>query len=102
MLLWLSLAVFVVALAGGTAFTVTRALAVLRATRRLLGAVAKAVDSVSAAAAAMAERQPRDRGRLDRSLARLRLSQARLQILVGAVGRVRAHGRRVTAAYPRK
>ena len=101
LLLWIVLGLFVVCVVAGTWLVVVRTREALRTFRALGGAVFAAIDDVARRADALGTRTF-DTERLERSLARLAASRARLTVLLGAFADVRASVGRVRAVVPRK
>jgi hypothetical protein len=104
-LLWLSLAVAVVATIGSAIYLTLRGLDAFRAVKTLGSAVSAGVERIEASSARIEEhlaRAAESGERLDAELARLRRSRARLRVLTSALDDVRASVGRVTAVYPRK
>jgi hypothetical protein len=104
-LVWVSLAVSVAAVAGAAAFAVVRGLATWRGVRTLSRAAADAsvrltegADAASAKADALGEGSER----LAEAAERLSRSRARLAVLTAALADVRAGVSRATWVLPRK
>ena len=105
MLLWLSLAVAIVATIAAVTFAALRGLDAFRATKALSrqasGELAR-IEASSARIEAHLALAAESGTRLEASLARLRRSQAQLNVLRSAIDDVRASVERVTSVYPRK
>jgi len=98
MLLWLALAVLLVAIVGGLAFAVSRGLALWRDIKRgsaTLGAELALIGDGSLQIEHHLEAAEASSGRLHESMDRLALSRARLEIQLAAVHEARAQVRRV-------
>ena len=105
MLLWLALAIAVGSVVGSLLYGTLRGLEAFRAFKRLSRSIGGEVDRIAEAAGGI-ERHlalaSESGSRLDASLARLRGSRARLNVLTSALDDVRASVGRVTSVYPRK
>ncbi len=102
---WIGLAVFVAALAGGLAFGAVRGLAAFRTVRTAGSELAESFERVSLATGEIATRLEAladGTARLDEALARLRASRARLNVQLEALNQVRAGIARITGVVPRK
>jgi hypothetical protein len=105
MLVWLALAVALVATVGAATFAVLRGLEAFRAVKRLGRSVSEGIARIEASTARIEEhltRASESGSRLDASLGRLRRSRAELNVLTSAIDDVRDSAGRVTAVYPRK
>jgi hypothetical protein len=103
--LWSGLAVLVAAFVGGVAFVAVRGLAAYRTVKTVGGELAAGVDRVLADAEQVAtklEGLAQGSTRLQAALERLRISRARLNVLLEAVAQVRAAVGRITGVVPRK
>jgi hypothetical protein len=105
MLFWLALAIAVVSVIASATYGTLRGLEAFRAVKGLGGTVGDEVDRIAAASGEI-ERHlalAAEAGtRLDASLARLRASRARLNVLTSAVADARAAVGRIASVYPRK
>jgi len=104
-LLWLSLAIAVVATVASVVFVTLRGLETFRAFKSLGQSVAKGLERIEASTAQIEvhlARAAESGTQLDSELAQLRRSRARLNVLTSALADVRASVGRVTAVYPRK
>lgn len=104
-LVWLGLAVFVLASAGGIAFAAVRGLRAYRALRATGGELTDGIDRITRNADEIAtklERLADGTGRLEAALARLHASRSRLNVLLQAIAEVRAGIGRITGVVPRK
>ena len=104
-LVWPALALGLLAVAGGLAFAGTRGLSAYRLGRAVGGELTDGVDRVSRDAEEMAtklEGLADATGRLDEALVRLHASRVRLNVLLEAIGQVRAALARLTGVVPRK
>jgi hypothetical protein len=102
---WPALAVDVLALIGGIAFAALRGLSTYRLTRTVGGELTAGVDRISRESDELAtklEKLADSTGRLDAALVRLEASRARLNVLLEAIGQVRAGLARLTGIVPRK
>ena len=97
-----SLAVFVLAIVGGTAFAVVRALELWRTIRAFSSALGGGLDELSRRLEMLEPRESRDRARLEVSMERLRRSRAQLDVLTNALRRVREQASTALVLYPRK
>lgn len=104
-LFWLSLAVALALTIGSTVYATLKGLQAFRAVKRLSRTVGEEVERILESSAGI-ERQlalaAAGGERLEASLARLRTSRARLNVLTSALGDVRASLDRVTGVVPRK
>ena len=103
--IWLGLAVFVAAFAGGVAFVAVRALAAYRTLKTTGGELTAGIDRVLGDAEQVTtklEGLAAGTERLGAALERLSVSRARLNVLLEAIGQVRAAVGRVTGVVPRK
>ena len=95
---WLSLALLVVAVAGGLAFVTVRGLQVYRRFKRFGGELSERMDRISGAVASV-ERQlaaaEASMQRLAEANRRLQLSRAQLEVQLAAVREARSQVRRV-------
>jgi hypothetical protein len=105
MLLWLSLAVAIVATIAAVVFAVRRGLEAFRAAKALsrtaAGELAR-IEESSARIEAHLALAAESGTRLDASLVRLRRSNAQLNVLRSAIDDVRDSVGRWTSVYPRK
>jgi len=104
-LVWPALAVDVIAVVGGIVFAATRGLSAYRLGRSVGGELTAGVDQVARDADEMATKLDalaQGTERLNAALARLHLSRARLNVLVEAIGQVRAALARFTGVIPSK
>ncbi len=104
-LLWLSLAVAVVATIASAVFATLRGLEAVRAFKRLGHAVSDGIERIETSSGKIEAHlaQAAESGsRLDGELAELRRSRARLNVLTSALADARASVGRITAVYPRK
>ena len=104
-MVWLSLAVLLVCVAGGAWHVFVRAREVLRAVRGLGGGVSEALARVDQAAARVSDsaaRAPGSADALQPSLERLARSRAQLSALAAALGEAADLGRGVRGLVPRK
>ncbi|HUJ55952.1 MAG TPA: hypothetical protein VLW49_08190 [Gaiellaceae bacterium] len=101
---WASLAAAVLAVAGGVAFVAVRALQAWRDFKRVRRHVFKALDTLLARAEELAESAAAaaDLTNVQPSLARLRVSLARLAVLRQAAGEAQETFGRIAAVVPRK
>ena len=102
---WSGLVVLVAAFVGGVAFVAVRGLAAYRTLRSAGTEVADGLDRVVADADQVAtklEALAQGSARLQAALDRLRVSRARLNVLLEAVAQVRAAVGRITGVVPRK
>ena len=105
MLFWVPLTIAIASVVVSVTYATMRGLEVFRAFKGLSRKAAASVDRIAAAAAeiethlgAAAEAG----SRLDRSVTRLKASNARLNVLRSALDDVTSSFGRVTAVYPRK
>ena len=104
-LLWLSLAIAVVATVASVVFVTLRGLETFRAFKSLGRSMSKGLERIEASTAQIEghlARAAESGTQLDSELAQLRRSRARLNVLTSALADVRASVGRVTAVYPRK
>jgi hypothetical protein len=104
-LVWVGLAVFVLASIGGIAVAALQGLSAYRTMRAVTGELTAGVDRVSRDADEIAvklERLAEGTTGLDAALGRLRVSRARLNVLLQAIAEVRAGIGRITGVVPRK
>ena len=80
----------------------TRSYELWRTSRGFSRALGEANDAVSAALERLSAFEPRGVDRLSTSAARLEASRARLEVLTGALGRVRGQWAALLGGYPRK
>ena len=80
----------------------TRSYELWRTSRAFFGALDEANDAVSASLERLSAFEPRGVDRLSTSAARLEASRARLEVLTGALGRVRGQWAALLGVYPRK
>lgn len=102
---WASLILLVVALVGGTAFVVVRALEAWRALNRLRRALGEGLEALQDRIEGVEQRVARfeqPEPRLQRSLERLARARAMLQIQLRVVQQARAPLTRIRSAVPRK
>jgi hypothetical protein len=102
---WIALAVLGAAFAGGVTFAALRGLAAFRMVGAAGGDLADGVDRVTRDAEQVVTKLERLAGgsaRLERALAGLRVSRARLNVLLEALSQVRAGLGRLTGVVPRK
>ena len=97
-----ALVVALVAVAGGVAFAIARAVAFWRSFRELTRAAGGALEELASRVDALGTQEPPDMERLATSIERMRRSTAQLSLLVSALGRVRAQWSGLLAVYPRK
>ena len=105
MLVWLALAIALVSVLGSLLYGTLRGLEAFRAFKGLSRKVGASLDRITAASAEIETHlgAAADAGsRLERSLARLKASNARLNVLRSALDDVTSSVGRVTAVYPRK
>jgi hypothetical protein len=104
-LVWLGLAVLVLAFLGGIALVVVQALAAYRTAKAAGGELVAGLDRVLADSERLTAKleglAPRTQ-RLQAALDRLSVSRARLNVLLQAISQVRAALGRVTGVVPRK
>ena len=91
-----------VAVAGSLALVGKRAYELWRTGRAFLGALDEADDALAVSLARLSEFEPGGGERLSTALARLEASRARLDVLTGALGRVRGQWAGLTGIYPKK
>jgi hypothetical protein len=104
-LVWIALGIALVACAGGAAVATRRGLGAFRLLKATSGELTARADQVARDADVLAtklEGLADDTGRLDHALARLHESRARLNVLLHAIGDVRATIARFTGVVPRK
>ena len=104
-LVWIGLAVFVLASIGGIAFAALRGLGAYRTMRTVGDELTAGVDRVSHDADEIAIKLEGLAGgtiRLDAALTHLRVSHGRLNVLLQAIAEVRAGLGRITGVVPRK
>ena len=101
-LVTLALVVGFAAIAASLAFAVTRSYELWRTSRAFFRALGEANDAVAASLERLATFEPRGFDRLSTSTARLEASRARLGVLTGAIGRVRAQWAGLLGFYPKK
>ena len=105
MLFWLALAIAVCSVVASLVYVTTKGLEAFRAFKQLNRSIGAGLDRIATATAEI-ERHLADAAeagtRLDRSLARLRVSRTRLNVLRSAIDDVKASAGRLTAVYPRK
>jgi hypothetical protein len=104
-LVWVGLAVLALASLGGIAFAAVRGLAAYRTLRATGGELTAGVDRVTRDADEIAtklEGLADGTTRLEAALERLRISRARLNVLLQAIAEVRAGIGRITGVVPRK
>ncbi|MDQ3067253.1 MAG: hypothetical protein M3R12_08915 [Actinomycetota bacterium] len=105
MLFWLALAIAVCSVVASLVYVTTKGLGAFRAFKQLNRSIGAGLDRIATATAEI-ERHLADAAeagtRLDRSLARLRVSRTRLNVLRSAIDDVKASAGRLTAVYPRK
>ena len=101
---WVALAVAVLVVFAAVVRTLRQALGAWRSLKRVRRALGRALYELEVAAARLADNagEARPSPALDRSLARLRRSIARLNVLRRAIDDVTDAVGRVTAVYPRK
>ena len=104
-LLWLALAIAVVAVIASALSLTLKGLEAFRAFKALGRAVTEGVERIERASGEI-ERHltlaSESGSRLDAELAQLRRSRARLHVLTSAIDDVRASVGRITSVYPRK
>ena len=103
--IWLSLAVAIVAAIASAVFATRRGLESFRAFKRIGGSVSAGTVRIEASAAQIEEhlRRAAESGeQLDAELTQLRHSRAQLNVLTSAMDDVRDAVGRVTSVYPRK
>ena len=104
-MLWLTLALAVVLIVGSLVYATLKGLETFRAFKALARTAGTEVDRIATASQQIEWHltEAAEAGtRLERSLARLRESNARLNVLRSAIADVQAAVGRVTAVYPRK
>jgi hypothetical protein len=104
-IVWLALAVSLLAVAVATTVTVRRALALFRSFRSLGGGVGRELQAIERATAQIEGHlaaAARSQTALERSLGRLQGSRAELNVLLSALGDARASLGRLTALWPAK
>jgi len=105
MLFWLALAIALLSVIASAIYGTLKGLEAFRAFKGLGGTVGAEVDRI-ATTSGETERQlalaAEAGARLDASLARLRVSRARLNVLTSAFAEARAAVDRVTSVVPRK
>ena len=104
-LVWLGLAVLVVAFLGGVALVAVQALSAYRTAKAAGGELVAGLDRVLADAerlTAKLEGLSGGTARLQAALDRLSVSRARLNVLLQAISQVRAAFGRLTGVVPRK
>ena len=104
-MLWIALALAVVLVVGSLVLATLRGLEAFRGFKRLartLGGELDRIETASAEAERHLARAAESGTQLEASLARLRTSRARLNVLTSALADVRAAVGRVTAVVPRK
>ena len=104
-MVWLALVASIALVVASLVFAVVRGLETFRAFRALSRSVGSGIDRIAASSAQIEWHltEAAEAGtRLERSLARLRASNARLNVLRSAIADVQAAVGRVTAVYPRK
>jgi hypothetical protein len=88
-LFWFSLALAILVGIASTAFVAVRGLRLYRDARTFAGDAGVAAEALSRSADALGSRAAAETEQLERSLARLRVSTARLSILLDAISQVR-------------
>lgn len=104
-LFWLSLAVALVATIASLVYLTVKGLEIFRTGKQLSRRAGRELERISAMSAEIERRLESKAGgapRLDASLARLRRSQAELNVLTSALADARAAVRRFTAVVPRR
>ncbi len=104
-IIWLALAVSLLAVVVATTMAVRRALDLFRASRRLsrgVGGELAAIEQATAQIEGHLAAAARSQASLERSTARLRRSRAELNVLLSALADARASLDRVTAFWPAK
>ena len=98
----LALLVCFVAVAGSLALVGTRAYELWRTSRAFLGALDQANDALAISLDRLSAFEPGGGERLSTALERLEASRARLDVLTGALGRVRGQWAGLIGIYPKK
>ena len=80
----------------------TRAYELWRTTRAFFAALGEADDALTSSLDRLSSFQPGGGERLATSMARLEASRARLDVLTGALGRVRGQWAGLLGVYPKK
>ena len=104
-MVWLALAFAFVLFVGSLVYATLKGLETFRAVKALSRVATTELDRIATASEQIEWHltEAAEAGtRLDRSLARLRESNARLNVLRSAIADVQASVARVTAVYPRK
>jgi hypothetical protein len=104
-MVWLALTIAVLLVIASSIFVTLKGLQAFRAFKALgrnVGAALERVSSASGEIERHLELASESGTRLEASLARLRASRARLNVLTSAIDDVRASFGRITSVYPRK
>ena len=97
-----ALLVSIVAVVASVVYSVTKAIGLFRDTRAFFRGLGGAAEEFGVSVERLAAHEPPELERLGLSASRLRASQARLSIELGALRRVREQWGALLAVYPRK
>jgi hypothetical protein len=101
-LVLLALVVGFALIAGSLALVGLRSYELWRTSRGFLRELGASNDALAASLERLSSFEPGGGDRLSTSIARLEASRARLDVLTGALGRVRGQWASLTGVYPRK